>query len=144
MQIKVWNDNNFEYREQFRDKTIVIKPKSFVMMDFDEAQIFQGTYAGRMKTADGQDDPRGFKMIRLDVDNSYVPETTGPVFTCHADGRTFQTQAELDAHEKQYESRIVTDSVAEAEIKRRGRPPKKREATGGVSDTTTGRGSSTS
>lgn len=141
MQIKVWNDNTYDYKETFRDRDIVIRAKGFIMMDRDEAEVFQGTYAGRLKTGDDQDDPRGFKMIRLELDPSAA--TAAPKgFVCHYDGKTFQTQSELDAHEKQYKDKVVVDEQAEQEIKRRGRPPKAK-AQGGVSDTATSRGSST-
>lgn len=137
MLVKVWNDNTYDYKEKFRDRDIVIKAKGFIMMDRDEAEIFQGSYAGMTRTGDGQPDPRGFKMIRLELDpNATATETQ--TYVCHFDGKKFQTQAELDAHEKQYKDKVVVDEVAEQEIKRRGRP---RKVQGGVSDTATSRGS---
>ena len=143
MNIKVWNRNKYDYKEKFRERNIFIKAGSFILMDKDEAEVFQGTYNGRMKSGDGQDDPRGFKMIELDYGGTTVEEPK-ETFVCHADGKTFQTKAELDEHETQYKDRIVRDETAEQEIKRRGRPPKKRETTqGGLSDPTTSRGSST-
>ncbi len=142
MLVKVWNKNKFDYNEKFREKQISIKANGFILMDRDEAEVFQGTYAGRMKTGDGQDDPRGFKMIEIDYLGYDADEpVVSTAFVCHADGKTFQSKAELDAHETQYKDRIVKDEVAEQEIKRRGRPPKKKDLQGGVSDTTTSRGS---
>lgn len=141
MQVKVWNNNVHDYREKFRERDLLIKAKGFIVMDRDEAEVFIGSYAGRMKTGDGQDDPRGFKMLKVDYEGIDIPEPA-EAFVCHADGKTFQTKAELDSHEEQYKDRIVKDEVAEQEIRRRGRPPKKREAQGGVSDTTASRGSS--
>lgn len=139
MLVKVWNDNAYDYTEKFRDRDLVIRAKNFIMMDKDEAEVFQGTYAGMIRTGDGQPDPRGFKMIRIELGSSDAQAASPPLFTCHVDGKTFQTQALLDAHEKQYQDKVVVDEVAEQEIKRRGRPPKK--AQGGVSDTATSRGS---
>lgn len=69
MQVKVWNDNIYEYKENFRDSLIVIPSKQFIMMDHDEAQTFRSTFNGFMKDVDGAPDPKGFKKIRIEVPN---------------------------------------------------------------------------
>lgn len=122
-QVKVWNDNVHDYKEKFRERDIVIKAKQYVLMDRDEAEIFQGTYNGRMKDHGDQDDPKGFKMIRIDA-SGVNAEPPKEVFVCHKDGKKFDTKAELDAHEKQYADQVVKDDAIEQEIKRRGRPKK--------------------
>lgn len=119
-QVKVWNDNVHPYNEEFRDQKISIPPKGFIVMDKDEAETFQGTYAPMKKDGDGNDIPEGYKMIRIEALSAEdLAPKESPKFTCMIDGKSFDTQAELNAHMKANYSDLkpIVDEAAEEAIK---------------------------
>src|SRR4051812_48653121 len=65
-QVKVWNDNDHDYKEKFKDNDVVIKAKSFIEMEYYEAHEFKGTFRGVERDGDNQPMPRSFKMIRIE------------------------------------------------------------------------------
>lgn len=65
-QVKVWNDNAHEYRETFKDREIVIPPKSCIEMEYYDAHEFRGVYRPVKRDADNQPIPQSFKMIRVE------------------------------------------------------------------------------
>lgn len=122
--VKVWNDNTFENVEKFKGKTISIPPKSYIEMDKGDADLFIGQYKPITVDHDGKPTPQGFKMIRIEEIES-EPEDMIETFTCMVDGKTFDTQEQLNAHvKKNYTHLLVTDTEAEAELKKRGRAKK--------------------
>jgi hypothetical protein len=127
MQVKVWNDNVHPYTEVFRERSISIKPKGFILMEKGEAELFKGSFAAIKIDSDGRPIPEGYKMIRIEELPSAAEESeASPSFICQADGAKFDTQAELDAYVKENHSdKLVIDEEAEQAMKKRqGRRPK--------------------
>lgn len=114
--VKVWNDNIHPYKEKYQDREIVIPSKGFIKMDLDEANGLISTMHGILLDADGQPDPRGFKMLRVDMNGA--SETVAQKYISNIDGKEFASQSELDEHLKQFKEKTVTDEKAEASIKR--------------------------
>ena len=98
-QAKVWNDNKYPHIEKYKGKIIEIQPSKYVEMDRDEALQFQGQFKAPKKLGNGVDDPRHFKMIRVEAppaEAEYNP-LTNPVT-----GKICSSPEELKAELAQY------------------------------------------
>lgn len=97
MQVAVFNDNIYPYKEKFRDKILEIPAKGHIMMDHDEAKIFLGTFNAPMLDADGNHMPQGYKMLR--ILGKKLPNLE-PVkkLICHQCNMVFDSQADLETH----------------------------------------------
>lgn len=124
-QVKVWNDNVHPYKETFREQKIEIPAKGFIKMDAEEAHLFKGTFAGILRDADNNPDPRGYKMIRIEAIGAEDAEPAPIQFISQVTGEKFTTQKELDEHLKQFKDRLFVDEEAEEEIKVRKQAKKK-------------------
>lgn len=105
MEVKVWNDNVHIYKENFLDKSIVIEPGQFVLMDEDEATRFIGTMPpqGILADADGNPDPRGFKRLRIQKLNEVEKQMSvkgikDPNLVCHMCKYVAASVGDLDEH----------------------------------------------
>lgn len=127
MRVKVWNDNKYDYTESFRGKDYKIPAGQFVEMEFDEAHAFQCSFSKIIRDADGNHDPRGFKMIRLEMPTAAAATTAkAPDHLCQKCRYLGTDAKDLAQHMVEHAEDVVVDEEAEAEIaaKRRGRPPK--------------------
>jgi len=112
-QAKVWNDNKYPHIEKYKGKIIEIQPGKYVEMDRDEALQFQGQFKAPKKLGNGVDDPRHFKMIRLEAppaEAEYNP-LTNPVT-----GKVCASPEELKADLAQYKHLTVELAEMRAEI----------------------------
>jgi hypothetical protein len=129
MQIKVWNDGDFTWRERFKNKEIVIEPHSFIWMNRDEAVDFAGKFAVPKLDTNRQIVPESQKRIRLEKAHGphlYEKTQGSGKFVCQADGREFPTQEALDAYVRSNWVGALEDkdSINEPQKRGRGRPPK--------------------
>ena len=95
MEVRVWNDNVYPYKEVFQDERIEIPPGKFIMMDEKKAIMFKGSFAPMKLNAQKQPMPESFKMIRIESKSVPLKEEM-PKFICQQDGKEFTSQAELD------------------------------------------------
>ena len=124
MLVKVHNDNVHPYKEKFRDRDINIPPKGFIEMEYDEAILFKGTFAPMVFDADGNDQPQGYKMIRVEEPSLKELPKVNPNL-CVACRYLAHDAKDLLEHAKAHADNMVVDNEAEAEIvKKRGRPAK--------------------
>lgn len=65
-QVKVWNDNVHPYKEKFHGDEIVIKPKEFVLMNKEDADLFLGTMNSLIFDVGGRPKKECYKMLRID------------------------------------------------------------------------------
>jgi hypothetical protein len=93
--VKVWNDNIYPHTERFKGEEITIPAKGYVEMDFIDAVDFQGQFTSMKKTGTGGDDPRGFKMIRVERPAEPLFKDDAQVF--HATGKSFGSPSEMAA-----------------------------------------------
>ena len=103
MMVEVWNDNTHDFKQTWREREIFIKAKSFIKMELDDAKIFEGVYYPVMKNADGQQDPKSYKMLRIvmpgqksGVEPSSAPKAAEHL--CQACSYVGQNAADLDDH----------------------------------------------
>jgi hypothetical protein len=132
--VKVWNDNDeYDWREKFKNKEIFIKSGGFIEMEIDEAQQFLAKAPPVMKVDSNKQIMRQYqKQLRIGVDR--IPNkkadnamewgvVTAETFICHEDGQEFATKAARDAHQKKLRAERGEEEPA-PEKRGRGRPPK--------------------
>jgi hypothetical protein len=123
--VKVWNDNVHDYKEKFRDENILIKAKSFIEMEEDQANIFRGTFSSFVLDGDGNHTDKGFKMIRIEK-VSPTEIKMSDKFTCHVCQYEAVSDTGLDEHVKATHAHLlVKDEAAEADLKDRNRHNRK-------------------
>ena len=123
--VKVWNDNVHPYKEQFRDKNIDIPAKGCIEMEYHEAVLFKGSFSMPILDGDGQHDPRGYKMIRVEEPSfAQIEDSKVDALLCQACRYLAKSKNDLFDHYKTHAEDHAVDEVAEQEIKRRGRPAK--------------------
>jgi len=110
---KVWNDNKFPHIEKYKGQTIEIPAGKYIEMDRDEAIQLQGQFKMPRKRGDGTDDPRFFKMIRLEggEQNTEYNPLTNPVT-----GKVAESAEALRAELAPYRDLLVKDDKQENDI----------------------------
>jgi hypothetical protein len=127
-QVKVWNDNIHPYQETFKEIKILIPPKGYVQMEEDEAIMFRGSLGdSAIFDADGNPDPRGYKMIRLEYnsksDTNAAPKVNPP--TCQACAFEAASEKDLSDHvQATHAHQIAVDAEAERAIAEKKRARK--------------------
>ena len=115
--VRVYNDNIHEHREKFRGVEIVIPAGEFVEMDREDAVLFKSQFTPVIRNKGGRDDPKGFKMIRIE----YAPtaENVKDVvaeheasMTCTACGFRAGSTAGLKAHIRAKHADQMVDAEA--------------------------------
>ncbi len=127
MLVKVVNDNVHPYRERFRGKEIYIGPNESVEMDLNDAHLFLGTMPPNIERgANGLQDPKTYKMLRIEQVGISKAQSQSKKFVCMKDGKEFATQAALDEHiEENFAEDIIDEEAREKVVaKKRGRPRK--------------------
>lgn len=127
MQVKVWNDNIYTFKQEWRENMIEIPAKSFVMMEEEDAYNFRGTYYPRKLDAGGTQVPQSYKMIRIEKGQNAPVMAVKTTIDCPACRQSFNSQMEYDKH-------AVNDHYAELDDReeavaaiakgKRGRPRK--------------------
>lgn len=126
MKVQVVNDNVHPYREKFRGQEIFIAPKGSIEMDMNEAHLFLGTMPPNIEVdGSGIQKPTSYKMLRIEMGGAKAPAPVSK-FKCMADGKEFNSQAELDAYiaENHTETMVDEDAKEKVVAKKRGRTPK--------------------
>lgn len=120
--VQVMNDNTMEHVEYFKGDKIVIPPGGSVKMEEDEAHMFKGQYFPMIKDADGQQQRKSFKMLRIVAVDSVDPEVIK--YKCNICKYEGHNDTDLNEHSKAtHAGQAIVDEDAEKEIKRKpGRP----------------------
>ena len=140
MQVKVWNDNDWDHVEKFQGKSVTVPSKGYVMMEYYDAIVFRGQFTGIRKDKHNQPLLQYRKMIRIEEPKQGQVFNMRDNFVCQADGKKFSSQKELDQHiEANYKDQQITDEeaelaakawanvIAEAQVKRGPGRPKRVE-----------------
>lgn len=119
MKVKVWNDSEYDWTEPFKGEKITIKSKQFIEMDESDAVDFRGQFPGYLKLADGTQDPKTMKKIRIEKPKHTEEEEEGmEIFPCQACRKVFTTEELLLKHsDKEHSDKVIVDPVAEKELK---------------------------
>lgn len=115
--VKVWNDNQYEHREMFKNEERVIPAGGFIEMDYIDAKDFQGQYIPMKMLGPNNPDPRSFKKIRVEEPTEPIVKEDPNVF--HATGKSLGSMAEVMAFAKAYAAMnpdlVVKDDGAAAQ-----------------------------
>lgn len=127
-QVKVWNDNKHAYKEHFRDTLVQIPAGGFILMEEGDAHLFKGQFSPIMVDHDGQPDPRGYKMIRVEkLSDAEALEAVAESeqARCHACSYEASSAKDLEEHcASSHSELLVRDEEAEKEVARRKRAQK--------------------
>lgn len=117
MKAKVYNDNKYEYRENFKGEMIVIAPGNFVEMDFEDAIEFKSAFPNVIKPdfdGAGNQKPETFKMIRVEKGDYGEPAAAEEKFTCPQCGDELATEEALDRHiDKNHLDELMDQELAD-------------------------------
>jgi hypothetical protein len=112
----MWNDNDYLYEEKFKGEQYVIEPHGFIEMDLDDAHMMLGTYKPIVKNGQGIDDPRYFKMLRIESDQEPLAMRENPLL-CHANGQVQPNAEALMATLAKFAHLKASDPEAEKAAK---------------------------
>lgn len=96
-QVKVWNDNHLDFKQIWKGDSIFIPAKSYIEMDFEEANSFKCASYPMKFDGMGQQLPESYKMIRVEGNPADHIKASGK-YKCQLDGQTFESQEALNAH----------------------------------------------
>ena len=116
--VRVYNENVHEHREKFRGDLIVIPAGEFITMNREDAVLFRSQFTPIMRRNGGaSDDPRGFKMIRIDYDTAAPVDVVAKheaALLCQACGFVAKTEAGLKVHVRTHVGQMVDETAREA------------------------------
>ncbi len=112
--VRVWNENSYPYKENFKGEFINIPPYSYIEMEKDEAVLFKGTFCEPKYDAGGGAIPSSFKKIRIGEigeigGNESVPEIKPRPFKCQVCGFEGENTIELDKHINEKHLDVMVD-----------------------------------
>lgn len=122
MQVKVWNDNIYDFKDpDFKGTALVVPSKGYITMDWEEACEFRGKFSP-MPPEDHPNPELFFKMIRVEMPvggfNADIK-----AYTCHRTGKTFHDADSYIMHMKkmmdEHRDDFLVDPVAERLMEQR-------------------------
>lgn len=119
MRVKVYNLNEYVYKEHFKGDDIVIEPGEFVEMESDDAVMFLGTMNRVKADADGNPLPESYKMLKIiqpkdkKAQEAIENEINNKLNTkCQACGYAAVNARDLEIHIKEEHADILLDKDA--------------------------------
>lgn len=126
MKVKVWNDNDHDFKSKFKGEDVIVKAHQFIEMELFEANDFRGQYHPMIVAANGLQDPSSFKMIRIERPTDSKLDVDLSAHVCMQCKKKYESEPVLKAHIDTAHAdsvRLELPAVDE-EIKTRGRPKK--------------------
>lgn len=113
---RVYNDNSYPFRQEYKGKMIEIAPKDFVEMEREEAVIFKGLFYPPQYDASDVQKPESYKKLRV-VHDAEIEQEAKPA--CMICGEKFEDDKELNGHMKKEHSDAepIKDEQAEKAMK---------------------------
>ena len=106
--VKVWNDNIYPFKQDYKGEIIEIPAKGYIEMIWDEAIAFKSYPSPMAFDGMGQQDPKSFKMIR--VEGTRDDGEAIVAFRSHKDGSLHATRSALEAYESQFDDSAFADT----------------------------------
>ena len=114
-QVKVWNDNDYPYRENFKGTVIEIPPKKFIEMDYEDAIEFKSSFPNLIAPdfdSAGNQKKTSYKMIRVDGRPSDEDEKSE--YVCMSCKDVFGSEEALEIHiDKHHLGELEDQEVAD-------------------------------
>lgn len=124
--VKVWNDNTLPYKEVFEEKQIVIEPSRFVLMDYEKAIKFRGTFAPIKVDAGGVQLKESYKKIRLEVIKGTKEMSDATKHLCQSCKYLAISEKDLDDHiDSKHLDQLIDEEYKKKRLKRLDEQPAK-------------------
>lgn len=121
--VKVWNDNIYDFEQKMRDVLIKIPAGKYVEMDYWDAESFIGKYYPPKYDGMGNPKPESFKKLRIEGLPPHLVDEGKSLkseeFTCMACGDRLTSKEALEEHTDKYHLDILDDQKL-AEKRRKG------------------------
>ena len=114
--VKVRNLNVHPFEQKFQGKMIHLAPQAAIDMDEEDAIVFLGQYSPIKKDNKGNDDPKYYKMLRIERDPNTIAtkDPHGGKFVCNACKEQTSSWTELEAHMRlMHSDNLVKDAEYE-------------------------------
>lgn len=112
--VKVTNVGDYELKERFKGKEIVLKPGESRMFDRDEAVEYAAQYKPIETDGERNQKPSGYKKLAFDPGLYGKPTAEADPLLCHATGEKAMTKAELDQMIRDNAHLLADDKAKEA------------------------------
>jgi uncharacterized C2H2 Zn-finger protein len=117
--VRVYNDNVYPYRENFRGNQIDIPPGGYIDMDYYEAIDFRGTYCPIKTDGGGKPLAESFKLIRIVQPENFQAEDAKRNI-CNSCGKSFPNAKDLEDHiNENHINEMIDDKEREKRLKAR-------------------------
>lgn len=139
MQVKVWNDNQYPFKQELRGVKYAIPARQYVEMDEEEANLLLKAYSPVVLGHDDLPLPQTYKMLRIDEEDlkrnrqkEAIKGKSGS-FLCQACGYIAGSKWELNGHVMELhrddweDANEARQEIAKEEPKKRGRPRVQKE-----------------
>ena len=114
--VRVYNDNRFEHRENFRGEMKIIPAGKFIEMEREDAVLFKSQFFQPKYDKGGLQDPTTYKMIRLEKIEEQAKDAEPEEFRCHACNFSSQTKQGLAAHVRAKHAGQMVDDEARKKL----------------------------
>ena len=95
--VKVWNRNHYPFSQEFEGENLYIPAGHFIIMDFEKAHKFKGTYSPIELDAGGVPLPKSYKKIEIEqIGEAELPKINQ--HRCQACGFIGLDKKDLDDH----------------------------------------------
>ncbi len=110
-QVKVWNENTYDFKQEVKGVQLVIPAKGFIEMDYEEAVDFKGMYSPLPPADFSGDHALYYKMIRVESPKAPVFKDEG--LTNHLTGARAASPEDLVQALASVRHLLVRDAEAE-------------------------------
>ncbi len=108
MQVKVWNDDENTWTEEFKGENILIPPRNFIMMSKAEANQLVSQYSPVKRDGTGRELKP--KKLRIEMDpEEFAAHTDQPYKYKSSDGMEFRTMAGMKKYEEDLKAGVVNE-----------------------------------
>lgn len=102
-QVKVINDNTYDFKQDFKGVEVKIPAGKHVEMEYSEAVEFLAKFYPMKVDSTGRQLPESYKMLRMDptvppYDDNPVQQAAGDEYMCHSCGYKGLSQWDLEGH----------------------------------------------
>ena len=107
---RVWNLDDKDYSEKFKERLITIPAKKFIVMEPSEADSFLRAFTSIIRDTENKDVvPKMLKKELFKTKDKNPLNVPPPKFQCMIDAKLFPTQKAYDDHVKENHMDLIVD-----------------------------------
>lgn len=120
LKAKVWNDHSVDHKEKFKGDLVLIPAGKCIEMPVDEAYEFRGQFFPPVEDADGGQDPRSFKKIRVEEIMIETNDASPADYRCQACAFSAVSKRSLEEHiDDKHLEQMQDKELADKRVKER-------------------------